>query len=138
MNAFDFIVTIALGSCLATVALDKSITLADGCLVFLLLILLQFVVTWLSVRVDGFRDLITNSPTLLLYNGKLLKNNLKKQRISIEEIYAAAREKGMGNLDDISAIVLETTGTMTVIPKFNMKTPETLKDVQGFNSTIKS
>ena len=50
MNAFDFIVTIALGSILATVLLNKSVALADGVLAFLLLIFLQYIITWLSVR----------------------------------------------------------------------------------------
>ena len=50
MNAFDLVVTVALGSTLATVLLTKSVALADGLAAFALLILLQYGLTWLSVR----------------------------------------------------------------------------------------
>src|SRR6478672_9580467 len=58
MSAFDFIVTIALGSSFATVALTKSVALIDGVLVFALLIGMQFIITWLSVRVKTVKHLI--------------------------------------------------------------------------------
>ena len=50
MNAFDLVVTVALGSTLATVLLTKSVALADGLVAFAVLILLQYGLTWLSVR----------------------------------------------------------------------------------------
>jgi uncharacterized membrane protein YcaP (DUF421 family) len=55
LNAFDLVVTVALGSTLATVLLTKDVALADGALAFALLIALQFVVTWSSVRVGWLR-----------------------------------------------------------------------------------
>jgi uncharacterized membrane protein YcaP (DUF421 family) len=61
MNAFDFIITVALGSALANVALNKDVALADGLLVFALLIFLQFFITWLSVRIRAVKK-ISNQP----------------------------------------------------------------------------
>ena len=58
MNAFDLIVTVALGSTLATVLLTKSVALADGLLAFALLIFLQFALTWLSVRFKPISQLL--------------------------------------------------------------------------------
>lgn len=115
MNAFDFIVTIALGSSLATVALNKSVPLVEGLLVFFLLILLQFVITWLSVRIKKVKQLVTSQPALLLYKGEVLEEVLRKERITLEEVNVAARESGFSDLKEIDAIVLETTGKMTVI-----------------------
>ena len=91
MNAFDFIVTIALGSSLATVALNKSVPLAEGALVFFLLIFLQYLITWVSVRTDRFKNLITSQPILLLYRGSLLKDVLRKERVTVEEIHKIGR-----------------------------------------------
>src|SRR5690554_377933 len=91
MNAFDFIVTIALGSSLATVALNKNVALADGILLFFLFVILQYFITWLSVRVKSVKNLITASPTLLLYKGKVINEAMKKERITLEELYVAAR-----------------------------------------------
>lgn len=131
MNAFDFIVTIALGSTLATVALNKNVALADGVLAFFLLIFLQFIITWLSVRENKIKKIVTSQPTLLLFKGKLIGNNLKRERITTEEIYVAARERGITELKDIDAIVFETTGELTIIPKIPTGTAETLKDVKN-------
>jgi uncharacterized membrane protein YcaP (DUF421 family) len=130
MNAFDFIVTVALGSSLATVALNKNVALADGALVFFLFIFLQFFITWLSVRMKSVKKIITSQPALLLYKGELFDHIRKKERITMEEIYFAARQKGMAELKDIDVIVLETTGDITIIPKIKTIWDETLKDIQ--------
>ena len=121
MNAFDFIITVALGSSLATVALNKSIPLANGALYF---------ITWLSVRVSKVKNIVTSQPSLLMYRGKLIDDKLKKERITIEEIYLTAREKGITDLKDVDIIVLETTGDITIIPKAPSIEAETLNDVE--------
>ena len=69
MNAFDLVVTVALGSTLATVLLTKSVALAEGLTAFMLLIFLQFVLTWLSVRSRAVSRLVKSEPTLLVYQG---------------------------------------------------------------------
>lgn len=130
MNAFDFIVTIALGSSFATVALNKNVPLADGALVFFILIMLQFIITWLSVRIGRFKKLITSRPALLVYKGKILHSALKKERVTIEELYVAVRKKGFSNVGDIDAVIIETTGDMTVISKLESKDAQTISDVE--------
>ena len=69
MNAFDLVVTVALGSTLATVLRTKSVALAEGLTAFVLLIFLQFVLTWLSVRSRAVSRLVKSEPTLLVYQG---------------------------------------------------------------------
>lgn len=115
MNAFDFIVTIALGSTLATVILNKSVALADGVLAFFLLIFLQFLITFLSVRYKSVNDLVKSTPSLLVYKGKMLTGMMQKERITMDEIYAVVREKGLGSPEQAGAVILETDGTLTVI-----------------------
>lgn len=115
MNAFDLIVTIALGSTLASVMLTKDVALADGALAFFLLIFLQFLITSLSVRFKWFNDRVKSTPSLLVYYGKILHKMMRKERIGIDEIYALLREKGVSSLDQAAAIVLETDGSLTLI-----------------------
>ena len=69
MNAFGLVVTVALGSTLATVLLIKSVALAEGLTAFMLLIFLQFVLTWLFVRSQAASRLVKSEPTLLVYQG---------------------------------------------------------------------
>lgn len=130
MNAFDFLVTIALGSSLATVALNKNVALADGILLFIVLVLLQFFITWLSVRVKIVKNMITNSPTLLVYKGKVIDKAMKDERITIEELYLVARQQGISKIEDIDAVVLETTGILTVIVQVPGLDAETLSTVK--------
>lgn len=129
MNAFDFVVTIALGSSLATVALNKNIPLADGVIAILIFIQLQFVFTWLSVRVKAVKSLITSKPTLIFYKGEFLSQAMKKERITVEEINSAARQNGYSSYDDIDMIVLETTGDIAIIEKVSGGKESTVDDV---------
>jgi uncharacterized membrane protein YcaP (DUF421 family) len=115
MNAFDLIVTIALGSCLATIALNKSVTLADGIVAFSLFIFFQFLLTWLSVRIPFVKDLITNPPTLIFYKGEFLKEPMKRERITQQEIFKASRLKGYSELDNVEMIILESTGDISIV-----------------------
>lgn len=66
-NAFDFIVTIALGSILATILISEQVALMEGVTAFTLLILLQYLITSLSVKSQGFADLVKSEPTLLFF-----------------------------------------------------------------------
>ena len=72
MNAFDLVVTVAIGSTLATVLLAKDVALADGVVAFTLLIGLQYAITWLSMRSRWLENLIKAEHSLLYLNGLFL------------------------------------------------------------------
>jgi uncharacterized membrane protein YcaP (DUF421 family) len=115
MNAFDLIVTVALGSTLATVLLSKDVALLEGVLAFALLVFLQFAITWLSVRSKVVQGFVKAEPALLLHRGQLLHQAMKAERVTEEEIRATVRAGGVGSLDEVEAVVLETDGTFTVL-----------------------
>lgn len=116
MNAFDFVVTVALGSTLATILLSKDVALAEGVLALALLVALQYAITWSSVRVRAVRRIVTGEPALLARHGRLLPEALRRARLTQEEVEAAARGAGFGSLADVEAVVLETDGSFSVIP----------------------
>ncbi|MBA2500314.1 MAG: DUF421 domain-containing protein [Chitinophagaceae bacterium] len=138
MNAFDFVITIALGSTFATVAMNKNVALADGVLGFALLVFLQYGLTWLSVRYRYVKEMINNTPTLLVYKGEILEHAMKKERITIEELYVAARRKGIAEIKDIDIVILETTGDITLLPKMQVENAETLKGIQHYETLSSS
>lgn len=115
MNAFDLVVTVALGSTLATVLLSRDVALAEGALAFALLIGLQFLVTWSSVRARWVRQLATGEPRMLLYCGNLLPTALLKARVTEDEVRAAIRSAGHDSLEQVHAVVLETDGSFSVV-----------------------
>ena len=116
MNAFDLVVTVALGSTLATIILSKDVALAEGLLALVLLIGLQYAVTWSSVRWSAISKLVKSSPTLLFYRGEFLPAHMRSARVVEDEILAGVREQGLGSMDDVAAVVLETDGSFSVIP----------------------
>jgi uncharacterized membrane protein YcaP (DUF421 family) len=115
LNAFDLVVTVALGSTLATVLLSKSVALAEGVMAMALLVFFQFAITWLSVRSGGFRDLIKSEPTLIMHQGEFLDGAMQAQRITRDEVMAALRSNGLMDASQAAAVVLETDGTIAVI-----------------------
>lgn len=131
-NVFDFVVTIALGSILASVILSKDVVIAEGVLASALLITFQFVITWLSVRVSWIADLIKAKPTLLYDKDKFLFDKMKEQRVAKSEILAAIRASSIGSLEKVEAVVLETDGSFSVIEKSeNGDSNSALEDVKG-------
>lgn len=115
MNAFDLVVTVALGSTLATVLLNRSVPLAEGVLALALLICLQFVLTWGSVRSRRLRDLVKSEPALLVRNGMCLEGTMRKERVTREEIDAALRDSGLAEVAQAAAVVMETDGSLSVV-----------------------
>ena len=115
MNAFDWVVTVALGSTLATILLNKDVALAEGALAFALLIGMQFIVTWSSVRVRWVRRLVTGEPRMLLYRGEFLSDAMQHARVTEDEVRAAVRSAGLTNLEAAEAVILETDGSFSVV-----------------------
>ena len=115
MNAFDFVVTVALGSTLASVLLSKDVPLVEGLTAFGLLLLVQFVITWLSVRSRTVSRLVKSTPILLYHQGQFLEQAMKAERINEEEILQAVRSRGFLSLERVAAVVLETDGSISVM-----------------------
>ena len=124
LNAFDLVITIALGSTLSTILLDSSISLPEGLTVFALLILLQYIISFCAIRFNWFNKLIKSEPKLLYLNGEFLKKSMKDERITEFEIVQVIRKKGLGAIEEAKAVVLETDGSLSVIssePKDSLK-----------------
>ncbi|WP_198320755.1 DUF421 domain-containing protein [Azohydromonas aeria] len=115
LNAFDLIVTVALGSTLATVLLSKDVSLSEGVTALALLVALQWVITWLSVRSPWVSRLVKAEPSLLFVDGRFLHGSMRRERVTEDELRAAVRQQGIGALDEVAAVVLETDGSLNVI-----------------------
>ncbi len=133
MNVFDFVFTVALGSVLANAIISPNASVADASTAFAVLIFLNFVFSVLTRRSKGLEHLINGRPTILVYGGRLLHEQLKRQRVTDEEVRAALRVAGAGQLEDIDAVVLETDGVFSVLREVPPAPKErtSLSDVDG-------
>jgi len=117
LNAFDFVITVALGSTLATIILSEDVALAEGALALFMLIALQFAVTWLSVRIDGFLKVVKSEPRVLVRHGEWIDKAMKDERLNRKEVLAAVRNEGKSGIEGLGAVILETDGSISVIPE---------------------
>jgi len=116
LNAFDLVVTVALGSTLATILLSSDVSWAEGAVALALLIALQLLVTWSSVRLRWPRRVVTAEATILVRDGVVDDAAMRRQRVTRGELLQALRSSGVGGLDQVAAVVLETDGTLSVVP----------------------
>jgi uncharacterized membrane protein YcaP (DUF421 family) len=115
LNAFDFVITIALGSSFGALILNKNVALADGIMAFTVLIGMQHVITWLTIRSNTLKRVIRNEPSLVYYNGEYIKNSMKRSRVVEDEIEQSVRNQGYANLEHVGAVILETDGSFSII-----------------------
>lgn len=116
MNAFDLVVTVSLGSTLATILLSKDVAWAEGVTAFLLLAGAQFAVTWTSIRSPSFRRWVKAEPRAMLRDGRMIEEALRAERVTKDEVEAAIRSAGYLDPAAIALVMLETDGSMSVVP----------------------
>lgn len=131
MNAFDFIITVSLGAVFGNMLINYRENLYQGIYVIFLLLLFQFFSSLLSSRYAFFDTLLKANPTLLFYEGTYYESILKKERIPKSEVLQAMREQGIGRIEEVGAVILETDGTISVLPKEKSqeKDLDTLEDL---------
>jgi len=117
LNAFDLVVTVALGSTLSAILLQESIALAEGAAALALLIGLQFLVTFWSVRSARFAKALRSEPALLARNGAYCEKAMIRARITQDEALSAVRAAGGRQIDEVETLVLESDGTLSVALK---------------------
>ena len=129
LNAFDFIVTVALGSTLATILLSSDVSYLEGVTALLALVVLQIIVAFATSRLPRVRALTTSAPTLLVWQGRFDDTALKRQRVSRADVEQAVRRSGEGDLTQVAAVVLESSGHISVIPMSKLGNGSSLGDL---------
>jgi uncharacterized membrane protein YcaP (DUF421 family) len=134
MSAFDFAITIAIGSILASVTLWQKPTLLEGAVALGVLFGLQFVVGNLRKRLPGVTALIDNRPLLLMDGTEVLSDHLRRANMTEADLRAKLREANVTRLEQVRAVVMESTGDVSVLhapPDAPAIDDALLADVQG-------
>lgn len=117
LNAFDLVVTVALGSTLSAIVLQESIALAEGIVALALLISAQFAVTYVSVRSAAFADAIRSEPALLARDGSFCDATMRSERITRGEALTAIRAAVGCDVADVDSLILESDGSISALLK---------------------
>ena len=115
MSSFDFPITVAIGSIVATTVVSKDPAVAQGLLAVIFLVGMQWVTSSLREASDSMEGAIDNCPLLLMDGPDILHGNLKKGRVTVSDLRAKLREANVLNYDQVRAVVLEATGDISVI-----------------------
>lgn len=129
-NAYGLVVTVALGSALASAVLTKQVTPADGVVATALLLGLQYLLSTLTSRWSWAHGIITQRPVFLVRDGHILKDALGRERVTESEAMAALRQNGIDSIDGVCAAVLETDGSFSVIRTVG-SSPSAREDVKS-------
>lgn len=114
MSSFDFAMTVAIGSILASTILSKSVSLAQGIVGLAMVYLLQISVAYLR-RSTHIEKLVDNPPMLLMDKSEILHDNLKKARVTEADLRSKLREANVLEISQIRAVVFEPTGDISVL-----------------------
>jgi uncharacterized membrane protein YcaP (DUF421 family) len=130
MNVFDFVFVVALGSMLADTILFKDSTITKGLTAMTVLILIQIALSWIQTKSKAIEEFMNGQPALLFFKGKFIHEHMRKERVTEEELRAAVRAEGLGDLAAVHAIVMETDGAFSVISEKTENTESILSDVR--------
>ncbi len=123
MNNFDWLVTVAMGSLIASGMVSKSNSVATIVFAIAVLLLLQWCVTRSVYANDRVERVVKADPRLLVSDGRMLQGAMEAERIASSEVLAAVRSAGCTRLEDVAALVLETDGTFSVFPRSDVELP---------------
>ena len=115
LSSFDFAITIAIGSIIASVILNSTVSLTQGAVALGVLIAIQFVLSKFRRWSKPVEKTVSNSPLLLMLNGKVLEENMEQVSLSENTLISKLREANVLDLSEVRAVVMETTGDVSVL-----------------------
>ncbi len=115
MSSFDFAMTVAVGSMLASAILTKTPSLPQALVGLAMVYGLQRVVGWARQRWPRVQRIVDNEPLLLMDGSEILHANLRRAGVTEDDLRSKLRAAGVARLSDVHAVVFETTGDVSVL-----------------------
>ena len=115
MEPFDLILLVVIGDLVQQGVTQSDYSLTGATTVLVTMAVLVVATAWLSFRFARLRPLLEGEPTLLIADGELLMRNLRRERMTTDELRAEARQQSIGSLDDVRYAVLETNGKVSFV-----------------------
>ena len=128
MEASEFVVTMLVANLAAIPMQDGGIPLYSGLVPILTVLGVELVLSSLSLRSIHLRRLLCGKPVILIENGRILQENLRATRVTLDELMGHLREKDVLDVQTVQYAILETNGNLSVFP-FPKETPPSAKDL---------
>lgn len=121
MEPSEFVVTMLMAN-LASISLEElDSPVWMGLLAMVTVLAMELAFSWMSLHSIGLRRVLCGKPVILIDNGKLLVENLKRTRVNLDELSGHLREQGILEIQSVQFAILETNGSITVFPYPHMQ-----------------
>jgi uncharacterized membrane protein YcaP (DUF421 family) len=117
MEPFDLILLVIVGDALQQSLTQDDYSVTGGVIVITTIALLQVGASWISYRFKRARPIMEGEPLIVVERGRVVEKNLKRERMTRDELLAQLRAREIASVDQVEWAVLETNGAITVIPK---------------------
>ena len=117
MEPFDLILLIVVGDAIQQGLTQDDYSVTGALIVIGTFAVLQILVSYLSYRFPRLRPALDGEPIVVVQDGQAIEKNMKRERITLEEVMVEARLQQVASLDQIAWAVLETSGKISIIPK---------------------
>lgn len=117
MTFHDFVTGITLGAIAANLAFNEKLNLSHMILSLIVIAITSYLLSVIALKNHKMRKWISGSPTVLIEGGKILEDNMRKVRYTLDSLDQALREKGIFNIEEVDYAVLEDNGVVSVLKK---------------------
>lgn len=128
LQPFELVITILISELAAIPMQDTGIPLINGIIPIFILMIAQIVLSYISLKSEKARGIICGKPSILIEDGRIMENQLRKLHFTINDLLEQLRVKGYPDINDVEFAILETEGQLSVIPK-SQKRPVTPNDL---------
>jgi len=117
LTPFDLVVLLIISNVVQNAVIGNDVSLGGGLIGAVTILALNYGVTEVTYRSKRARRLLEAQPTLLIHNGRILQENLRRERITLDELLAALRRNGLVEPAQARFAILEENGAISVIPR---------------------
>lgn len=128
LNFFNFVSAIAIGSIASDIAIDENLKMLDGIISLIGWCLFTLILDFLDIKSKSLRKIINGEPVIIVREGKIMHEAMKKVRLDLDSFNAMLREKNIFSVTDVEYAIFETNGKLSVLPK-ETKKPVTKSDL---------
>jgi uncharacterized membrane protein YcaP (DUF421 family) len=117
LEPFDLILLVVLGDAVQQGLTQDDYSLTGAVLAIGTIAILQLVVSYANFRFPRLRPLLDGEPIVIVERGKVIEKNMRRERVTMEDVMQAARQQNIPSLDDVDWAVMETSGAISFIKK---------------------
>lgn len=128
LQPYELATAIMISELAAVPMQDMGIPLINGIVTILVLLICQFIISFVSMKNNSIRNIVCGKPVVLIENGKIIEENLRREIYNLNDLLEQLRINNTANIGDVEFAILETSGQLSVIPK-SQKRPVTPADM---------